>query len=226
MAQAKSHHLHALSPDEKRSEGRTSTVFRPVLIEADGFACFCLVRNISSSGLMGEVYTSFAPETPTTLHFEPITAINGKVKWCKEGRIGIEFDETIDVAEVLSAVATKTFDGKVNRAPRLHIQASGEVIFERRPIPIEVQNISQKGIRVGATFLEPGEEVEVRLSGMPSRKAVVRWTQHGTAGLNFISPIPFAELAEWVIATNLSPNVRPGVRLAIPSGSAQSPSGN
>lgn len=196
---------HKISEHEQREEARTATVFRPVLIEMEDFAGFCLVRNISSTGLMGEVYTSFASDTPALLHFEPNTAISGTVKWSKDGRVGIEFDDPIDVAGILSAVAADTFDGKVNRAPRLAIQFVGEILVEGRAIPIEVHNISQKGLRVSARFLEPGEEVEVRLDGMRSRKATVRWAQLGMAGLNFITPIPFVELAQWVIDTNFSP---------------------
>lgn len=192
---------------DQRSDNRTSTVFRPVLVETEELACFCLVRNISVSGLMGEVYTTIAPESSVTLRFEPTSPIEGMVKWCRDGRVGIKFDHAIDVAEVLEAVSARTANGKINRSPRLEIRASGEVIFEQRPIPIEVRDISQKGVKIAATFLRPGEEVDVRLEGMRSRKAVVRWTQHGTAGLNFITPIPFTELAEWVIATSLPPSI-------------------
>jgi len=198
----KTSEANSTGPAELRSAHRTSTVFRPVLVETENFAGFCLVRNISSHGLMGEVYTSFAIGTPVTLSFELLDLIKGRVAWCSEGRVGIEFDETIDVAEVLSSVATKRVDGKVNRAPRLELRTLGEVICDNRTIPIEVQNISQKGLQIRAQFLQASEEIEVRLSGMPKRKAVVRWTQRGIAGLNFLSPIPFVELAEWVIVTN------------------------
>lgn len=203
MTSAKPNPVDSLPQQELRAEGRTSTVFRPVLIETEGFAGFCLVRNISPTGLMGEVYTAFVPGTRALLRFEPTTTIHGQVRWCADGRVGIEFDELINVAKVLSAGAAETFDGKVNRAPRLKVNVSGEVILERRPIPIEVQNISQKGLNVRASFLQPGEEVEVRLGGMKGRKAVVRWTKHGVAGLSFISPIPFVELAHWIISTNI-----------------------
>ena len=35
---------------ERRSEERTATVFRPILIETDQFAGFCVLRNLSPSG--------------------------------------------------------------------------------------------------------------------------------------------------------------------------------
>lgn len=201
MAQSKSEIADSASPQDPRIESRTATVFRPVLVETEGFAGFCLVRNISSNGLMGEVYTVFAADTAVTLQFEAYAAIEGQIRWCKDGRVGIEFLEPIDVASLLSTIASKSLDGKVNRAPRLPIQSLGEIIFDGRPIPIKLQNISQKGLMVQAKFLQPGEEVVVQLDGMPSRKAVVRWTQDGIAGLNFISLIPFAELAEWCCQT-------------------------
>lgn len=204
MAAAKPTSAQWGAPADQRIEGRTSTLFRPVLIETDAFAGFCLVRNISPSGLMGEVYTSLTPDTPALLSFEPNRTIHGCIKWCRDGRIGIEFDKAIDVAEILAAVGAGTFDGKINRAPRLAIQIAGEVIVDQRAIPIEIQNISQRGLRVRATYLQPGEEVEIRITGMRNRKAIVRWTQQDSAGLNFITPLPFVDLAKWIIETHLT----------------------
>src|SRR5205085_9377972 len=75
---------------ERRSAERTATLFRPVLIEADGFAGFCLVRNLSLLGLMGDVYTNFADGQRITIHFGHSEVATGVLKWCKDGRIGVE----------------------------------------------------------------------------------------------------------------------------------------
>jgi hypothetical protein len=186
-------------PNERRSAARTATVFRPVLIETEEFAGFCLVRNLSQTGMMGHVYTSFVGNLPVTLHFDPEVTVAGTLQWCKEGRIGVQFEQALDVDAVLARLAKKRFQGKINRAPRLQLQCDGELIIGDRSLSIEVQDVSQRGIKVRASFIRPGDEVYVEMNGLERRKAVVRWTQNGTAGLNFVQPLSFEQLARWVV---------------------------
>ncbi|QGN55742.1 PilZ domain-containing protein [Novosphingobium sp. Gsoil 351] len=185
-------------PGERRAQGRTATVFRPVLIETDAFAGFCLVRNLSPNGMRGQVYTSFAEGLPITVQFSPDRIVQGTLTWCKDEHVGVQFDEPVDVEQVLSDLARKLVEGRVNRAPRLQIECKAELIIGDRSLAIEVQDISQRGIKAVASFIKPGDEVWVRLEGL-ELKAVVRWTQGGIAGLNFLRPLPFEELAHWVI---------------------------
>jgi hypothetical protein len=184
---------------ERRSAVRTSTVFRPVLIETDGFAGFCLVRNLSETGMMGHIYTSFAEKQSVTLHFDPQLVVEGTLQWCREGRIGVRFDHPLDVDAVLARLARKADRGMISRAPRLQLVCSGELVIGDRSLSIEVQDVSQRGIKARASFIRPGDEVYVEIDGLERRKAVVRWTQDGTAGLNFIRPLSFEELARWVV---------------------------
>ena len=183
---------------ERRSGDRAATVFRPVLIETDQFAGFCLVRNLSSSGMSGRVYTSFAEGLEITVQFNPDMIVHGSLIWCRDGHVGIQFDRSLNVELVLSDLARKLIEGKINRAPRLQIRCKGELVIGDRTLVIEVQDISQRGIKAAASFIRPGDEVQVRLEGL-ERKAIVRWTQDGTAGLNFYRPLAFNELAHWVI---------------------------
>jgi hypothetical protein len=184
---------------ERRAQGRSATVFRPVLIEADGFVGFCLVRNLSPSGLRGRVYTSFAEGMPLRVQFHPDKEVDASVVWCKDGEVGLRFEEDIEVSRVLANLARSLVDGKVNRAPRLQIQSRADLLIGKRTLSVEVQDISQRGVKVAASFVEPDDELQLRLQGLAPRKATVRWTQPGTAGLTFVSPLSFEELARWVI---------------------------
>ena len=206
---------------ERRSEGRIATVFRPILIETEQFAGFCLLRNLSPNGMRGQVYTSFGEGLPITVQFGPDQIVQGTVIWCKDEYVGVRFDEPVDVERVLSDLGRKLVEGKLNRAPRLQIECDAELVFGDRTLAIEVQDVSQRGIKAVASFIVPGDEVWVRLNGL-ERKAVVRWTQGRTAGLNFVVPLSFEELAHWVIrqqttvgwqqATGHSPSSQPSRR--------------
>lgn len=184
---------------ERRAGNRTTAVYRPVLIEIDQFTGFCLLRNISPGGLMGVVYADFSAEQPVTVQFHADHVVKGMVAWAREQRIGVRFDQEIDVAQVLRRLGGNPGDGRVNRAPRLPIECDGELVVNQQPLRFTVQDISQKGIKAAVGAVHPGEELVVRLAGLEPRKAIVRWIRNGTAGLNFIRPLGFEELAEWVI---------------------------
>ncbi len=193
------------TPGDKRAESRTATVFRPVLIEAFGFAGFCLVRNISANGMMGQVYTEFARGTEVTVQFGPATTIAGVVAWSENGQIGIEFDTAVDVDALLVEMGRKTFDGKPTRPPRLELQTNGFLTVDGRDIEFEMKDISQRGLKVRASFIKPGDIVDVKLDGLSLRRAKVCWMRKGIAGLNYLRPLNFQELASWVTGQNCAP---------------------
>ena len=182
---------------DRRSDDRAATVFRPVLIEIGEFMGYCLVRNLSTGGMMGEVYVNLPNGTVIDAHFGT-RPIRGRVTWSNDGRVGIQFDEDIDVRQVL-ADHTKSSGPHGNRAPRLPIRCAGELIIDDRAHPMEVQDISQRGVKALTHFVKEGDEVQVQVEGLEKRKAIVRWTRDGFAGLNFIRPIAFQELAHWAV---------------------------
>lgn len=181
----------------RRSEDRAATMFRPILIEIGAFAGFCLVRNLSTRGLKGSVYADFAHGERVMVRFGCDLVIEGGVIWSGEGQIGVQFDQPIDVTAVLADLARPARRGRVSRAPRLPIACDGELAIADRTLAIGVEDISQRGIKAQTTYVRPGDEVTVRLDGLAPRKAVVRWTSPGSAGLAFMRPFGFAELAGW-----------------------------
>lgn len=178
---------------------RTASVYRPVLIESNEIAGFCLLRSISSEGMVGRFHTQIAPNTEVTIQFNPLLTARGKASWSADGMIGIQFTTPIDLRRVLLGMSTSPLKGKVYRAPRLQMQANIQIVVDGRTIPAEVQEISQKGLKVRTDFLRSGEEITVLLDGLEPKKADVRWTQPQLAGLNFVQPLAFDQLGEWVI---------------------------
>lgn len=178
---------------------RVKTIYRPVVIEVGDFSGFCLVRNISAGGLLGMMYADFAPDLPVTVDFSDRLKVDGKVVWSRDGRIGVSFSTEIDVQAVLRDLGSKIIDDQVNRAPRLAIEHPVTIEWEDRTEQTVLHNISQRGVKVSTQSLVPADEVFVHLEGMETRKALVRWTDNGMAGLNFVRPLEFDRLANWVI---------------------------
>ena len=192
-----------VAADERRSEPRGATVFRPILIETEDFAGFCLVRNLSAHGMRAKVYTSFATDQSLVVQFSSNRIVEGRVIWCDGEHMGVGFETNINVAEVLADISRREQGGRLNRPLRLPISATAEMIIDGRSFAAEVQDISQRGLKLSTSTVRSGEELTVRLKGLESRKAVVRWTQTGMAGLNFVRPLLFDELARWVIQQQL-----------------------
>ena len=192
---------HALKTefDERRANARMATVYRPVLIEAQKFAGFCLLRNLSDTGIMGHVYVDFAQDLPVTIHFGQATKVAGTLVWCKDGRVGVRFDQTINVDDMLAKLAAKEVNGRLARPPRLQLKCKGRLIIGDRSLAIEVLDVSQRGIKVLASFIMPGDELYVEVRGLERRKAVVRWTRDSFAGLHFVRPLSFEQLAIWAV---------------------------
>lgn len=185
--------------DDRRSESRTTAVYRPVLLETEDFTGFCLLRNLSSSGLMGIAYTDFAVNEPVNVQFLPGHVVSGKIVWSSDGKIGVEFDKEIDLFGSLEEMGSRYVDTLVNRSPRVPVKCEGHAEVDGHTIKLRLQDISQKGLKAIIPSLRPGDEVTVHLPQMDARKAIVRWTQAEVAGLNFLRPIGFEELARWVI---------------------------
>jgi len=185
---------------DRRRDVRTTAVYRPVLLEAEGFTGFCLLRNLSPSGMMGEAYADFAVGEEVSIQFMPGHVVGGNVVWSQDGRIGVEFDQEIDLAGSLKNMGSTYLESKLNRAPRLQVDCEGEAVMEDSRWKIRVQDISQRGVKAVLPSARPGDEVLMILPGMEPRKAIVRWSQKDVAGLNFLRPIAFEELARWVIS--------------------------
>jgi hypothetical protein len=174
-----------------------------VLIETDDFAGFCLVRNLSPRGLRAKVYTTFAPGQAITAQFNSDELVRGTLIWCEDNHIGIKFNQAVDVAQVLANLAQKDIGGRINRPLRLPIRCTGELMIDGRAHLAEVQDISLRGLKVVSSFVRPGEELTIALSGLEPRKAIVRWSQGGMAGLNFVRALSFDELAQWVVERHM-----------------------
>lgn len=185
--------------EERRQDSRTTAVYRPVLMETEDFTGFCLLKNLSARGMMGMAYAHFATDEKVNVHFMPGHIVSGRIVWSEGGKVGIEFDHEIDLADSLAGMSGTYVDARINRAPRLQIECDGQAVIGGQTIRIRVQDISQRGIKAIIPSIRPGEEVLLRLPGMEPRKAVVRWSQFDTAGLNFLRPIAFEELARWAI---------------------------
>jgi hypothetical protein len=123
--------------------------------------------------------------------------IPSTVIWTREGLIGIRFDQSVDLGELLAG--RKPRHGFRPRPPRLDVGCKASIRVGKTYYTVDVHDISLGGMKV-----EPieeycvGRDVVVVVESLRPIKGQVRWYADRRAGIVFKSPLDFEELAEWV----------------------------
>ncbi len=184
-------------PTERRREERFGSMLRVAkLTNASGEQQLVKIKNLSAGGLMAIVPSP--PQVGDAVHVElssqkiPSTAV-----WSRDDLIGIKFDQTLDLGELLAG--RKPRHGFRPRPPRLEIACKASVRVGKLYYNVGVRDISLEGMKV-----EPieeycvGKKVVVVVESLRPIKGEVRWYSDRRAGIVFDSPLEFNELTEWV----------------------------
>jgi hypothetical protein len=187
---------------QERRDPRTLTLLLVGRIVGERTDGLCRVRNISAGGLMAEVFTRFETGDAVQIELRNGRSVSGRVRWTKEGGIGVQFDERVeDLRQILAEPrpAPRRADIQQVRAPRLVTDCSADIQRDGHHHHAVVANLSQRGARlVTATPLEPDQLLTLAIAGLPPVSAAVRWAKDGEAGLSFLTPLAFATLARWL----------------------------
>ena len=180
---------------QRRFDTHGAAVVFPVLIESAEFVGYCLVNNLAPEGMNATVYANFSRQQPVSVHFTSEQMVQGTLVWSEHRQMGVQFDHEIDVAQVLCGPERKGHGRSGVRPARLPIDCLAEINVGRRSDFVEVRDVSQRGMKVLTELGEPGGQVTIQLDGLEERKALIRWSQAGTVGLNFTEPLSLRELA-------------------------------
>lgn len=177
-------------PDRRQDE-RYVSLLRVGALVIDGRRELCLIRNISSGGMMIRPYSPVAPGTVLSVELKHGEAVNGVAQWSDKGLVGLTFDEPIDVLALLSA------SGGVPqpRMPRIDLSCSAIVRRDGDVFRVRVVNISQGGICVRSDAeVEVDSNVVVSLTGLHAAAGVVKWRDGDYYGIGFNRVYPVHEL--------------------------------
>lgn len=187
----------AARPPERGADSDAVLVFRPILIEADQFAGFGLMRCLGEGGLIARIRTQLASGTAIVAYFSETVSIAGVVAEAPAGWLEMVFDSKMDVSKTLRMLAHQSTQGRPHRALRLDIKADVEILLDDGSINAEISDISQRGLKLRAPSLEPGSNIMIRIPNLATLKAKVQWSKEGEAGLSFFTPLRFEELGQW-----------------------------
>lgn len=182
----------------RRDDERHMTVLRVGKIVARGRQILCLIRNISSGGLMAHIFSPLDVEEALAIELKTGQVVSGKVVWTRDNKVGIAFDGKINVSEILSTHVNPEDSARVSRAPRLDVHSPARVRVGARYYLIEILDISQGGAKIApGSNVNVGDEIVVMVDGFAPWPGVVRWAKEAQAGISFNQPIPLDQLAIW-----------------------------
>jgi PilZ domain len=101
------------------------------------------------------------------------------------------------VLERIGAISEAILPGR-RKSVRSEVQVGASVISSRGDsAAVTINNVSTHGcnIKGEATWLRIGSCVGVSLDGGPPLQAIVRWLRDGSAGLEFLRPVPAGNAA-------------------------------
>ncbi|HVL78248.1 MAG TPA: PilZ domain-containing protein [Sphingomicrobium sp.] len=183
-------------PVERREEDRVTPMLRVAKLRGATEEQLIRVRNMSAGGLMAEC--SRPPQVGETVEVEfSSQKIPSSVVWTREGLVGLKFDQTVDLGELLAG--RKPRHGFRPRPPRLEVTCKASLKIGKVYYTVDVHDISLGGMKV-----EPIEEycvgkpVVVVVESLRPIRGHVRWFADRRAGIVFDKPIEFEELAEWM----------------------------
>lgn len=191
-------HDNPASTKERRGELRQITVLRAGILHLKGSKQLCLVRNISSGGLMARVYSSLEVEEILEVELRPGELLAASVTWKNESSVGLKFAVEVDVPNLLATpwVAERHHRPRV---PRIAATARCRIREGSRIYTAQLKNISLGGVGLNADVNLAGHtELIVSIPDLPPLRALLRWSDGQAAGLSFAQPLRFESLALWL----------------------------
>lgn len=182
---------------ERRSDARARLVLRVGLLEYGGRASFCLVKNISSTGVQVKPYGKLAEGTPITMRVGDVDSVGGVVVWTRAGLAGIAFNTALDPESLL--LVRQKLAQRRRSAPRVSTDVVALLRTGGSTYRARICDLSVHGARIRT--LEPvtfGSNIIVEMPKIPSVKGHLRWAEGCEYGISFEAALPMQIIAEIV----------------------------
>ena len=180
---------------ERREGERHLTLFRVGSLNVDDRRELCLIKNVSSGGMLIRAYGLLKKGQAVAIELKQGEIIEARVNWIKDECAGIEFNEPVDVVQLLAT----SMEGPRPRMPRIEVCCIASVRQDGDVYGMRARDVSQGGIKVESDRdLKLGADVVVTLPGMAPIQGVVRWKETGAYGINFNRLLALSNLVGWL----------------------------
>lgn len=192
---------HGNEPERRyvQREARVTTILLIGKLIGPHGEALCRIRNLSSGGLMAEVHIPLVHDDAVEIELKAGERLSGRVRWTRQGRMGIAFDKPLEVGTLLARAASRQAERGQARGPRFATDHVAELRADGRRHAVRLLNLSQGGAQLAADFVpEPAQLLSLAIPGLPERRAGIRWVGERALGVAFLEPLAFGELAAWL----------------------------
>lgn len=183
-------------PDCRRGDERHLTLFRVGSLMISERRELCLIKNISAGGMMIRAYATVTLGSLLSIELKCGHSIAGQVTWCRGSDVGVEFDQKVDVIDLLAANS----EGQRPRMPRIEVDCYATIRDGATVLRVKIADISQGGIKIcHEALIVPGSDVVVTVPGLSPVAGVLRWNEGGCSGVTFNALLPLPQLMGWLI---------------------------
>ena len=183
----------------RRLHQRYVMVLRDGFLHAGDERVPCVVRNISSGGLMARVYRPVELGESVRIELAGGQLLDGTVLWTRDWEVGVTFAEPVDVESVLAEQWVTETDGDRRKTRRIKVECPATLKVRMRYYFGKLCDLSPTGARVQTrgALKKPGDAV-LALPDLPPLLATIRWINEKDCGLEFREHIPADALNRWL----------------------------
>jgi hypothetical protein len=176
-------------------------VLRDGFLHSAGERIPCVIRNISSGGLMARVFQPVDLSETVRIELAGGHMLEGSVLWARDWEVGIAFTDPIDVEMVLGGQWATADEGDRRQIRRIEIECPATLKVRLRFYFGKLCDLSPTGARVRTQGMvkKKGDAV-LALPDLPPLSATIRWVNGRDCGLLFKEHIPAEALANWLQA--------------------------
>ena len=183
----------------RRLHHRYAMVMRDGFLHVGGERVPCMVRNISSGGLMARVYGPVGDDKPVRIELASGQLIDGVTLWERDWIVGVAFNEPVDVELVLSEQWVTEVEGDRRRTRRIKVECPATLKVDLRFYFGKLCDLSPTGAKVQTKgALKKTGDAMLAVPDLPPLQGTIRWVNGRDCGIEFREQIPAEALSRWL----------------------------
>lgn len=186
--------IESTKGDDRRSNERHRVILRTAKLLFDEHDCFCIMRDISSTGMKLQTFGPMTGIDTVDIEFLGGRTLRMHKRWERGDHCGFEFEQKTDIATLI-ALPSGDHDRRAQRL-RMNLPVAIDVVGEI--LQVRLLDISLAGAKIAIDKrLKASGVIRIGIDGLGRKRADIRWWRQGFAGLHFHAPLAFNELAAW-----------------------------
>jgi hypothetical protein len=180
-------------------DGRMVTLLLMGKLISEKGEALCRIRNLSSGGMMAEAQVPLQVDEPVQVRLNGVIHLSGTARWCRDGRVGLQFDGAVDVLALLRRAREAVAYDPSCRMPSFEMDCPVQLSIYGRAVAARLMQITQTGALLRADLRgRDGLLAVLDIPDLPSREGSLVQRSERIAELRFTEALAFTDLASWL----------------------------